>query len=316
MKFHCHSITFCAPEIQMQMRMQTLLHLEDSLANSGHQIPNKLLGMNSLAVGEWFANEMAKSFSLRKLLANGSLRQNALAIVNATAWCTQVGYVLVDSEFKLHGLSAYKWVTLNLLGVTFEMTYGKKLLQGAEMKSPVWGATLYTNFLAFVPMLIVALSTGEVDEMKQMDGSQLTAAAIAWLVISCVIGVGISWSGWNARNGVSATVFTILGVVCKILSVLMNMLIWNHHSSPRGLVPLLDGPHHSRAVELLLARVVAAIGITSARWRSCLPHKTHNAKIGHGITSTRWRSCLPHKTRQELVLIDSAFFALQSEPCE
>ena len=43
--------------------------------------------------------------------------------------------MLVDSEFKLHGVSAYKWVTLNLMGVTFEMTYGKRLLQGAVMKS-------------------------------------------------------------------------------------------------------------------------------------------------------------------------------------
>ena len=127
------------------------------------------------------------------------------------------------------------------------------------LRSPVWGATLYTNFLAFVPMLIVALSTGEVEDMKQMDASQLSAVAIAWLVISCVIGVGISWSGWNCRNGVSATVFTILGVVCKILSVLMNMLIWNHHSTTPGLVPILDGPFHSISIKLSLARVVAAV---------------------------------------------------------
>ena len=125
-------------------------------------------------------------------------------------------------------------------------------------------------------MLIVALSTGEVEDMKQMNGSQLSAVAIAWLVISCVIGVGISWSGWNCRNGVSATVFTILGVVCKILSVLMNMMIWNHHSTTPGLVPLLDGPYHAVAIELSLARVVAATRITSVRWRSCRNHKKHS----------------------------------------
>ena len=37
-----------------------------------------------------FANERAKILSsLQKLLANGSLRQNSLAIANAKAWCTQ-----------------------------------------------------------------------------------------------------------------------------------------------------------------------------------------------------------------------------------
>ena len=39
-----------------------------------------------------FANEIAKNLSsLRKLLPNGSLRQNSLVIANAIAWCTQVG---------------------------------------------------------------------------------------------------------------------------------------------------------------------------------------------------------------------------------
>ena len=31
------------------------------------------------------------SFSLRKFLANGRLRQDSLAIANAMAWCTQMG---------------------------------------------------------------------------------------------------------------------------------------------------------------------------------------------------------------------------------
>ena len=45
-----------------------------------------------LANANCFANEIAKiSSSLRKYLANGSLRQNSLAIANAMAWCTQLG---------------------------------------------------------------------------------------------------------------------------------------------------------------------------------------------------------------------------------
>ena len=53
-----------------------------------------------------FANEIAKiSFSLRKFLANGPLRQNLLAIANAMAWRTQsgtavqMGGVLQGSQF-------------------------------------------------------------------------------------------------------------------------------------------------------------------------------------------------------------------------
>ena len=47
------------------------------------------------------ANEMAKiSSSLRKLLANGSLRQNSLAIANAMAWCTQSRPIPI-SDFRV-----------------------------------------------------------------------------------------------------------------------------------------------------------------------------------------------------------------------
>ena len=39
---------------------------------------------------EWFCEwKTQNSSSLRRFLANGSLRQNALAIANAMAWCTQ-----------------------------------------------------------------------------------------------------------------------------------------------------------------------------------------------------------------------------------
>ena len=49
----------------------------------------KLRKINSLAIANGFASEISKiSFSLRKFLANGRLRQNSLAIATM-AWCTQ-----------------------------------------------------------------------------------------------------------------------------------------------------------------------------------------------------------------------------------
>ena len=65
------------------LRMRILTRSEDLLANFGHQISVRI---NLRAI----ANEVAqKMFSLWKSLANGRLRQNLLAIANATAWCTQ-----------------------------------------------------------------------------------------------------------------------------------------------------------------------------------------------------------------------------------
>jgi len=146
-----------------------------------------------------------------------------------------VAYVLADGDFMVRGIAAYNWVCINLAGIVFEMTYGKYLLKSVTFSSPVWGATLYTNMLALVPMTIVAISMGEPDKISKLEPS---SQAKVWLVMSCIVGVGISWSGWNARNYVSATVYTLLGVVCKFISVVLNILIWDKHATPRGLLAL------------------------------------------------------------------------------
>merc|ERR1711953_765899 len=82
---------------------------------------------------------------------------------------------------------------------------------------------------------MVAISTGETTKLANVHFS---FAGITWLVISCVIGIGISWSGWNCRAKVSATKYTLLGVVCKFISVFINVFLWDKHASPQGLLML------------------------------------------------------------------------------
>lgn len=45
-----------------------------------------------------------------------------------------------------------------------------------------------------------------------------------------------SYTGWLCRGMVSATSFTLVGVVNKFLTVLLNVFIWDKHSTPLGLV--------------------------------------------------------------------------------
>lgn len=143
-----------------------------------------------------------------------------------------VGYVLCDSEFRLHGLSAYGWVFVYLSGNIFEMTYGKFVLARAKFEAPVWGSVLYTNALALGPMSLVGLASGE---LQQLPSLRPDARGVLALVLCCVAGVGISWSGWNCREKTAATTYTLLGVSCKLISVLLNMLIWDKHASPAGI---------------------------------------------------------------------------------
>lgn len=59
------------------------------------------------------------------------------------------------------------------------------------------------------------------------------------------------YTGWLCRSMVSATTFTLVGVVNKFLTVLLNVVVWDKHSSPVGVVAvcacLLAGAFYQQA---------------------------------------------------------------------
>jgi len=59
------------------------------------------------------------------------------------------------------------------------------------------------------------------------------------VALSCVFGLLISFFGFAARKAISATAFTVTGVVNKFLTVAINVMIWDKHASTFGLVCLL-----------------------------------------------------------------------------
>mmetsp|Transcript_33694 Transcript_33694/g.34321 ORF Transcript_33694/g.34321 Transcript_33694/m.34321 type:complete len:331 (+) Transcript_33694:103-1095(+) len=145
-----------------------------------------------------------------------------------------VAYCLSDSQFALEGLSAYTWVIAYFFLITFEMTYGKKLTSSVKMDS-VWGPVLYCNFLACLPMFSLGYAAGDFthawDTLKD-----LPTTGILVLLFSCVTGTLIGYTGWLCRGMVSATTYTLVGVLNKFLTVLLNVILWDKHSSSTGLV--------------------------------------------------------------------------------
>lgn len=158
-------------------------------------------------------------------------QRSALALLGVVAGA--IGYMYADSEFMLVGVQAYMWDIVYLVGIVFEMTYGKYLLSGIKFDTPVWGSVLYTNALGLPPMLLLSLASGELKHQDQSHLS-LSASACGMLALTCVAGIGISWAGWNCRSKLSATSYTLLGVSCKLVSVLLNACIWEKHATALG----------------------------------------------------------------------------------
>eukprot|EP00977_Amphora_coffeiformis_P028359 scaffold34937_cov165-Amphora_coffeaeformis.AAC.6 len=119
------------------------------------------------------------------------------------------------------------------------MAYGKSLLKSVKMKTQS-GPVLYTNLLGLAPMLFFATVGGEFGKVKQMreETTLLTGTAILLLALGSIAGTGIGYSSWWCRGKVSATSFTIIGVMNKCLTILLNLVVWDQHAPPGGIASL------------------------------------------------------------------------------
>ena len=164
----------------------------------------------------------------------------ALSIIVVGAY----GYAMTDEKFQTQGYMAYFWPTLYLLVISFEMAYGKKIITGVDLKTKT-GPVMYTNMLGWPPMLGFAYMGGEYgrlynDVMKRAmsEESLLPPAGLILLFLGCIVGTGIGYSGWWCRDKVSAASYTLIGVLNKCLTVLVNLLIWDQHAPMEGIASL------------------------------------------------------------------------------
>ena len=51
------------------------------------------------------------------------------------------------------------------------------------------------------------------------------------LVLSCVGGIGMSYFSFALRAAISATTFSVIGNICKVLTILVNSVMWDQHAS-------------------------------------------------------------------------------------
>mmetsp|Transcript_139 Transcript_139/g.208 ORF Transcript_139/g.208 Transcript_139/m.208 type:complete len:325 (-) Transcript_139:246-1220(-) len=141
-----------------------------------------------------------------------------------------VAYVLYDADFEVR---AYVWVALWFGAFAVDQIYIKFVCDTVPMTS--WGRVYYTNLLSLIPVTILGILFGEYTVITNFVWTQPSAFA---LLASCACGVGMSYSAFWLRSLVSATSFTVVGILCKIATVIVNLLIWDKHATPAGLVAL------------------------------------------------------------------------------
>lgn len=191
----------------------------------------------------------------------------ALSVIAVGAY----GYALTDEAFQTQGLIAYLWPTayrefgsfpvrqfvhvqrltlfpsstlFQVIVISFEMAYGKKIISAVELKTRT-GPVLYTNMLGWPPMLGFAYMGGEygrfyndLTDRAVRDEPLFSTSAVVLMLLGCIVGTGIGYSGWWCRSKVSAASYTLIGVLNKCLTVLVNLMIWDQHAAVEGIASL------------------------------------------------------------------------------
>lgn len=137
------------------------------------------------------------------------------------------GYALTDAAYMVKG---YLFCSLWYFIFCCDQVYLKHITSSVEMKSN-WGRVFYSNMLASVPLFFMMAS--ETDKIYSLSTEE-----VAIVGVTVVLGVAMSYFAWLARSLLSATSFTIVGNVCKVLSIGMNVSLWDKHASPVGIAYL------------------------------------------------------------------------------
>jgi len=122
------------------------------------------------------------------------------------------------------------------LGV--EMVVGRRIVKGIPFQTPS-GPVQYTNLLALLPSIFFSLSSGELSTLLSLSSSHPSLLSFLlsfpwtfylYLILSLLMGSSIGYTSWWTRSQVSATSYTLIGILSKMGSIVGSSLVWGGRS--------------------------------------------------------------------------------------
>eukprot|EP01018_Ginkgo_biloba_P037571 Gb_25909 [translate_table: standard] len=159
-------------------------------------------------------------------------------------WCSLAiifvgGLIYVLTDYHLT-VTAYSWALAYLVSMSIDFVYIKHAVMTIGLNT--WGLVLYNNLEAFLLFPFELIIMGEFQQLKHGSSQQSNWYSLGVLLpvgLSCLFGLSISFFGFSCRKSISATGFTVLGVVNKLLTVVINLVIWDKHATFVGTVGML-----------------------------------------------------------------------------
>jgi GDP-mannose transporter len=140
-----------------------------------------------------------------------------------------IGYVTADSGFQVR---AYSWAVAWVIIFLFDQVYIKHVISTVPMTS--WSRVYYNNIIAGIFAMGFALTYERANWSWNAWVGDISIGVLV-IAISCAMGTAMSYFAFVARDALSATSFTVVGNVCKVLSVFGNIFLWDKHATSVGL---------------------------------------------------------------------------------
>lgn len=144
------------------------------------------------------------------------------------------GYAIFDRAFDVR---AYAWLCVWYVAFVAHELFVKHLCDTVTLDN--WTRVWYTNAMAGVMLsLAVPFASAEHAVISDITWTPLISCI---LFVSCLIGIGVSHSAYVMRSACSATLSAVVGIVCKVFTVLINLCMWENHASATGIAFLAIG---------------------------------------------------------------------------
>jgi drug/metabolite transporter (DMT)-like permease len=125
--------------------------------------------------------------------------------------------------------------TVNLVLTAVLMTWGKHVTDTNDVNLTT--SVFICNVTSIAPILALAIL--EKEHLIIREHRWLSVYAVSVLATSCVMGTALSYLGWKMRVMMSAASFTVVGVLNKIFTVLVNVVVWQDHAMWSSTIGLL-----------------------------------------------------------------------------
>jgi len=131
----------------------------------------------------------------------------------------------------------YTWGLIFIIVVTVETLYLKEIISTSNLSD--WDMVFYNNIVSLFLCPILAWLTGE--DYSLLTTSLTENGVVFALTLAAVAGTLLSAANFATRRALSATSFSVVGVLCKLATILVNSTVWDLHGSTQSSVSLTVG---------------------------------------------------------------------------